>query len=144
MQRSRRNRLARQLGDQRKVCHGALSRNPDLRVLSIENGADWVPYLFKQFKGAYAKMPQSFLEDPIEAFKRCVYISPFWEDNFVEIARMVGIDRVVFGSDWPHPEGLQDPITFVDDLAELTQEEQAKIMGGNMVELFKLKSPVPA
>ncbi|HUO38960.1 MAG TPA: amidohydrolase family protein, partial [Mycobacterium sp.] len=32
------------------VCHGALSRNPELRVLSIENGADWVPYLFKQFK----------------------------------------------------------------------------------------------
>ena len=29
------------------VCHGALSRNPDLRILSIENGADWVPYLFK-------------------------------------------------------------------------------------------------
>lgn len=47
------------------VCHGALTRNPDLRVLSIENGADWVPYLFKQFKQVYSKMPQGFLEDPI-------------------------------------------------------------------------------
>ena len=72
------------------VCHGALHRNPDLRVLSIENGADWVPYLFKQFKGVYAKMPHSFPEDPVEAFKRCVYISPFWEDNFVEIAKTGG------------------------------------------------------
>lgn len=126
------------------VCHGALSRNPELRVLSIENGADWVPYLFKQFKGTYAKMPQGFLEDPVEAFKRCVYISPFWEDNFVDIAKMVGIDRVVFGSDWPHPEGLQDPITFVDDLADLSQDDQAKIMGGNMMKLFKVGQPVPA
>ncbi|HXO11963.1 MAG TPA: amidohydrolase family protein, partial [Mycobacterium sp.] len=29
------------------VCHGALARHPSLRILSIENGADWVPYLFK-------------------------------------------------------------------------------------------------
>ena len=39
------------------VCHGALTRNPDLRILSIENGADWVPYLFKQFENTYKKMP---------------------------------------------------------------------------------------
>ncbi|MGB8403947.1 MAG: amidohydrolase family protein [Mycobacterium sp.] len=123
------------------VAHGALSRNPDLRILSIENGADWVPNLFKLFKDVYGKMPDSFLEDPVEAFKRGVYISPFWEDNFVNIAKMVGTDRVVFGSDWPHPEGLQDPITFVDDLAELSDEDKAKIMGGNMVELFKIGQP---
>jgi predicted TIM-barrel fold metal-dependent hydrolase len=123
------------------VAHGALSRNPDLRILSIENGADWVPNLFKQFKDIYGKMPDSFLEDPIEAFKRGVYISPFWEDNFVNIAKMVGTDRVVFGSDWPHPEGLQDPITFVDDLAELPDEDKAKIMGGNMVKLLKIGQP---
>jgi predicted TIM-barrel fold metal-dependent hydrolase len=126
------------------VCHGALSRNPELRVLSIENGADWVPYLFKQFKGTYAKMPNGFLEDPIEAFRRCVYISPFWEDRFTEIVKMVGSDRVVFGSDWPHPEGLKDPITFVDELEGLSGEDKAKIMGGNMMKLFKVGSPVPA
>jgi len=126
------------------VCHGALSRNPELRVLSIENGADWVPYLFKQLKGTYAKMPSGFLEDPIEAFRRCVYISPFWEDRFTEIVQMVGSDRVVFGSDWPHPEGLKDPITFVDELEGLSEDDKAKIMGGNMMKLFKVGSPVPA
>ena len=60
-------------------------------------------------KGVYTKMPQAFPEDPIEAFKRCVYVAPFWEDRFTEIVNMVGIDRVIFGSDWPHPEGLKDP-----------------------------------
>jgi predicted TIM-barrel fold metal-dependent hydrolase len=126
------------------VCHGALSRNPELRVLSIENGADWVPYLFKQLKGTYAKMPSGFLEDPIEAFKRCVYISPFWEDRFTEIVQMVGSDRVVFGSDWPHPEGLKDPISFVDELEGLSEDDKATIMGGNMMKLFKVGSPVHA
>jgi predicted TIM-barrel fold metal-dependent hydrolase len=126
------------------ICHGALSRNPDLRVLSIENGAEWVPHLFANLRGTYKKMPNAFLEDPIEAFKRCVYISPFWEDNFTEIALMVGTDRVVFGSDWPHPEGLKDPITFVDELSELSDDDVRKIMGGNMMELFKVAKPVPA
>ena len=49
-----------------------MTRNPDVRILSIENGADWVPFLFKQFKNVYSKMPQGFLEDPLEAFRRLV------------------------------------------------------------------------
>jgi predicted TIM-barrel fold metal-dependent hydrolase len=89
-------------------------------------------------------MPQEFGENPIEAFKRCIYISPFWEDNFIDIVKMVGADRVVFGSDWPHPEGLQDPISYVDDLAGLDEADIQRIMGGNMLELFKLKVPVGA
>src|SRR3954453_13781628 len=76
------------------VCHGALTRNPDLRVLSIENGADWVPYLFHQFENTYKKMPQAFPEDPVAAFKRGVYVAPFWEDDFAQMADLCGIDRV--------------------------------------------------
>jgi predicted TIM-barrel fold metal-dependent hydrolase len=124
------------------TCHGALSRNPDLRILSIENGADWVPHLFHQLSDVYAKMPDAFLEDPVAAFKRCVYISPFWEEKFSELANLVGTDRVVFGSDWPHPEGLADPISFVDDLADLPNEDVVKIMGGNLIDLLKVETPV--
>ena len=126
------------------VCHGALTRNPDLRILSIENGAAWVPHLFENVSSVYKKMPQEFGENPIEAFKRCIYISPFWEDNFVDIVKLVGADRVVFGSDWPHPEGLSDPISYVDDLAGLDQADIERIMGGNMCELLKIKVPVGA
>jgi predicted TIM-barrel fold metal-dependent hydrolase len=124
------------------ICHGALSRNPDLRVLSIENGADWVPHLFHSLEDIYRKMPTEFAEDPIEAFKRCVYISPFWEDNFPQYVDMVGADRVVFGSDWPHAEGMRDPLNFVDDLAGVAHEDVEKIMGGNMMKLFKVGQPV--
>jgi predicted TIM-barrel fold metal-dependent hydrolase len=126
------------------ICHGTLSRNPDLRVLSIENGASWVSHLFYELNDAYAKLPHSFSEDPIEAFKRCVYVAPFWEDNFPQIAELLGADRVVFGSDWPHPEGLKDPLALVDDLAGLSDEDVEKIMGGNMMKLFKVSGPVLA
>ncbi len=126
------------------VCHGTLSRNPDLRILSIENGASWVSHLFYELNDVYAKLLHSFSEDPIEAFKRCVYVAPFWEDNFQQIAELLGADRVVFGSDWPHPEGLKEPLALVDDLAGLSDEDVEKIMGGNMMKLFKVSPPVPA
>jgi predicted TIM-barrel fold metal-dependent hydrolase len=47
----------------------------------------------------------------------------------------VGVERVLFGSDWPHPEGLADPIRYVDELTKLTEPDQAKIMGGNLARL---------
>ena len=77
-------------------------------------------------------------------FKRGVYITPFWEENFAEIVEIMGADRCAFGSDWPHPEGLSDPITYVDDLKDLAADDVAKIMGGNLMELMKVKAPVPA
>ncbi|MCX5046199.1 amidohydrolase [Aldersonia sp. NBC_00410] len=126
------------------VAHGALSRNPDLRILSIENGASWVSHLLKQFADVYGKMPQEFAEDPIAAFKRAVYVAPFWEDNFAEVVDIMGADRVVFGSDWPHPEGMAEPRNFVDEISGLSQADQAKIMGGNMLDLFKIKQQVTA
>ncbi|MDT7545145.1 MAG: hypothetical protein QOE99_1255 [Actinomycetota bacterium] len=126
------------------VCHGALSRNPDLRVISVENGAGWIKSLLKSFADVYGKMPDSFLEDPVAAFKRGVYVTPFWEENFQEIVSIMGADRCAFGSDWPHPEGLSDPITFVDDLKGLPDDAIAKIMGGNLMELMKIEAPIPA
>ena len=115
-----------------------------LRVISVENGADWVKGLLKTLAGVYAKMPDGFLEDPVAAFKRGIYITPFWEENFAEIVEIMGADRCAFGSDWPHPEGLSDPITYVDDLKGLPDDAVAKIMGGNLMELMKVKAPVAA
>jgi predicted TIM-barrel fold metal-dependent hydrolase len=126
------------------VCHGALSRHPDLRIISVENGAGWIKALLKSFADVYAKMPNDFLDDPVAAFKRGVYVTPFWEENFQEVVDIMGADRCVFGSDWPHPEGLSDPITFVDDLKGLPEADIAKIMGGNMMSLMKVGAPVPA
>src|SRR5262249_46173881 len=52
------------------ICHGALSRFPQLRIASVENGGNWVAHLFEGLEDAYRKMPQAFLEDPLEVFRR--------------------------------------------------------------------------
>ena len=100
------------------ICHGALSRFPQLKVCVIENGSSWVGPLLKNFGDLYKKEPQEFPEDPVEVFKRQIHVSPFWEEDLLALADLIGEDRVLFGSDYPHPEGLADPVSYVEALSE--------------------------
>ncbi|ADP84945.1 amidohydrolase family protein [Pseudofrankia inefficax] len=118
------------------ICHGALSRFPALKIAVIENGSSWVEPLLKSLKNAYKKMPQTFLENPIEVFKRNVHVSPFWEDDLPALAEMIGEDNVLFGSDYPHPEGLASPVSYVKELEGAPEETIRKIMGGNLARLM--------
>ena len=80
-------------------------------------------------------MPGYFSEDPVLTFRRHVWINPFWEDDVDEIVDLMGDDRVIFGSDWPHIEGLPEPTDWVTELQKLPRESVPKIMGGNVSEL---------
>ena len=119
------------------ICHGAFTRFPDLRIATIENGGTWVKPLLEKLEGVYKKMPHDFPEHPLEAFRRNVYVNPFWEDALEGLIDVMSPDRLLFGSDYPHPEGLGNPISFYDDLpSSLSQADAAKIMGGNLKELL--------
>jgi predicted TIM-barrel fold metal-dependent hydrolase len=120
------------------ICHGALSRFPKLKVAVIENGSIWVESLLKNLADVYKKMPQDFLEDPVAVFKRNVYVSPFWEDDLGALADVIGEEHVLFGSDYPHPEGLADPASYALALAGLPDEKTRKIMGGNLAQLMNV------
>ncbi|MEX3101641.1 MULTISPECIES: amidohydrolase family protein [unclassified Streptomyces] len=118
------------------ICHGALSRFPELKVAVIENGASWVEPLLGRLADVHKKMPHEFRENPVDVFKRHIHISPFWEEDMAELGNLIGIERVLFGSDYPHPEGLADPVTYVDHLPKLSEEDKAKVMGGNLARLI--------
>ena len=119
------------------ICHGAFTRFPDLRIATVENGGTWVKPLLERLEGVYKKMPHDFPEHPLDAFRRNVYVNPFWEDALEGLIDVMSPDRILFGSDYPHPEGLGDPVSFYDDLpSSLSQADAAKIMGGNLKELL--------
>jgi predicted TIM-barrel fold metal-dependent hydrolase len=123
------------------ICHGALSRHPRLKVCVIENGSSWVAPLLGNLADVWKKMPQDFAENPVEVLKRQIHVSPFWEEDLGELAELIGVDRVLFGSDYPHPEGLADPASYVDELAGLPDESIRKIMGGNLARLMNVTVP---
>jgi predicted TIM-barrel fold metal-dependent hydrolase len=69
---------------------------------------------------------------------------PFHEEDPSGLVELLGADHVIFGSDFPHVEGLADPISYVDDLAGLAEEDVHRIMGGNMMRLIGIEETVPA
>ena len=125
------------------ACHGLFSRFPNLKIAAVENGGDWVPGFLKHLGDTHKKMPQMFEEDPVEGFKRNVYVNPFHEDDIEHLIELLGVDHILFGSDWPHPEGLAQPCSYVDHLPKgLSQDDVAKIMGGNLGNLMGVGVPV--
>jgi predicted TIM-barrel fold metal-dependent hydrolase len=127
------------------LCHGIFSRFPKLRVASIESGGDWVAGFLDHVEDTYKKMPHAFAEDPVEQFKSHVWISPFHEDNLALLIDTIGASQVLFGSDYPHPEGLAEPCSYVDHLpAGLSDEDVHNIMGGNLAGIMRVDVPVGA
>jgi predicted TIM-barrel fold metal-dependent hydrolase len=120
------------------ICQGALARHPGLKLLTIELGSAWVPDVLRKLRTAYKKAPYLFRGDPVEAFHEHVYVTPFHEDSIASLADHMRIDRILFGSDWPHPEGNQEPAEFIADLAELSPSSQRRVMSDNLRELLDL------
>jgi predicted TIM-barrel fold metal-dependent hydrolase len=75
-------------------------------------------------------------------FKRNIYISPFWEEDLSALADLIGEEHVLFGSDYPHPEGLADPASYVQQLAGASEDRVRKIMGGNLAKLMNVEAKV--
>ena len=118
------------------VIHGVFKRHPNLRVASIENGSDWMALLVKRLRKQANQTPWVFAEDPLETIRRHVWVTPYYEEDFHKLAELVGIDRILFGSDWPHGEGLAEPMDFMDELSDFSESEVRKIMRDNCLELL--------
>jgi len=122
------------------IGHGLATRFPDIRFVPVENGSGWVRPLLARLERMYEGQPHLFGEDPVAALKRSLVIHPFHEEDPLGLIDLVGADNVVFGSDYPHPEGLADPLSFVDQLDGLPHDDVAKVMGGNMERLLGLSA----
>ncbi len=120
------------------IGHGLVTRFPKLRIMPVENGSAWVRPLVERLEKVYARSPKVFDEDPMEAFRRCIYVHPFHEEDPIGLVKLIGADNVLFGSDFPHPEGMYDPVSFVDQLEGLPDDDKAKVMGGNLTRIMKV------
>jgi len=120
------------------VLHNLFGRFPDVRCISAENGSLWVPYLLKamnKMNGMGRNGPWlggRITERPSALFREHVYVSPYHEENVVALAELIGDDRVLFGSDYPHAEGLAEPRDFAGLVAPLGDDAVRRIMRDNL------------
>jgi predicted TIM-barrel fold metal-dependent hydrolase len=110
-------------------------RFPNVRMASVENGSEFLGDACNKLTSTAKKMPGYFSDDPVETLRNNWWINPFWEDDVHEVARIMGTDRVLFGSDWPHIEGMPDPLNYLPELKAFSDEDQRRILLDNVTEL---------
>ena len=134
------------------ILHNLFGRFPNLRMLSIENGSTWVPSLLADLDkcaqvtvSTQGEKRSNLIGGPIEGkpseiFKRHFYVCPFFEDPVPELVETIGADHVLFGSDWPHPEGVSEPLDFLEECEGLSDAQIRSIMRDNNATLLGLQA----
>jgi predicted TIM-barrel fold metal-dependent hydrolase len=119
--------------------HGAFERHPDLRVGVIELTAHWVPQFLLMLDGSWgfyaARHGRPLRELPLrpsEYVLRQVRVGALAYEQPANLIDLVGEDVFMFGSDWPHAEGIADPLgTYEKAIPSLEGSARAKLLGGN-------------
>jgi predicted TIM-barrel fold metal-dependent hydrolase len=133
------------------VFHNLFGRFPNLKIISVENGSKWVGSLVDEMDAAFrfvAGLDDGrwigglLREHPSEVFRRHVWIAPFLdlghEAKLDELISVMGVDHVVFGSDWPHAEGRESPRHFDTELAPVSDAEMPLVLHDNSAGLLGL------
>ena len=80
-----------------------------------------------------------FDENPVEVFNRNVWLHIFHEPDPKGLIDMgIPADHLMFGSDFPHPEGMADPLAYAEVVEASPIEEQELIMGGSLEKVLKV------
>ena len=122
-------------------------RFPKVKLLSGENGAEWVPAMLTKMdkcrgiaKNGYWPGGQ-LKERPSRIFARNVSVVAYPEDDLKHIVDQVGsADWILMGSDYPHAEGVEEPRVFADEACKgLSEADTRKIMYENGMRFMGLE-----
>ena len=129
---------------------GVLTRYPDIKFVSVESGVGWIPFALEaldyQFQGnAVAKQRPEFEMLPSEYFRRNIYACYWFEETAPRrLLDKVGVDNIMFETDFPHPTSLYgDEVhaRIAAGLCDCEPEVRHKILWANGEKLYKVEPP---
>jgi predicted TIM-barrel fold metal-dependent hydrolase len=126
------------------VFGGVFDRHPDLKVVITENGVQWVPSLVRDMESFFdthggAPVRKYLKMRPSEYFERHIYIGgSLMHRAEAEMRHEVGLERLMWGADYPHIEGAAPVHRLVlrHVLGGLPEPDLRRILGHNAVELW--------
>ncbi len=129
------------------VYAGIFDRFPKLRMVSVESGVGWIPFMLETMD--YELMenaPEQFKalkRKPSEYFRDHWHATYWFERNngrLQELMDQVGEDNVLFSTDFPHPTCLYPrPLEAVaETMAGLRDSTRRKVLGENAAKLYRL------
>lgn len=132
------------------VYDGVFMRFPQLRGGVIESAAGWVPEFLRSLDHAYRAFGrtdpylQALERKPSEYLRRALKFTPFPNEDVGRMIRDAGAELFMFSSDYPHPEGTNDPLgRFERSLEGVSDADKDRFYRANMEELMgsRLRKP---
>jgi predicted TIM-barrel fold metal-dependent hydrolase len=131
------------------ILHGVFDRFPDLKIYFAENQIGWIPLFLQQLDRQYGRGYHWAMRDlglkplnrpPSEYIDEHCYWGFFDDPVGIRMLDLIGIDRVMWSTDFPHIEcAWPDSLKLWEETVEgLSEEEQWKITAGNAIEYFNL------
>jgi uncharacterized protein len=126
---------------------GIFDRHPDLKVVSVESGCGWIPFILEAIDYEMDENAPSDIaklsRKPSEYFKSNMYATYWFEssrDKLPALIEAVGEDSIMFETDFPHPTCLYpEPVRRASEkMAGLTPEVRGKIFGETARKLYRL------
>ncbi len=124
---------------------GVFDRHPNLKVVMAENGVQWLPSLVRDmesFFDTHGGAPvRSVLElRPAEYVERHVYLAGSLMKRYeAEMCHEIGVDRLMWGADYPHLEGAvpvhREVVRHV--FSGLPEPEVRAMLGGNAMNVWE-------
>ncbi|MEZ5736430.1 MAG: amidohydrolase family protein [Novosphingobium sp.] len=123
------------------VFQGLFNRFPNINVLAVEGGSYWVGELMRHMDKAHrsgkgSKLSPRLPDWPSKVLQQHLYVTPFHEEDVVELAEKLPVDHIILGSDYPHAEGLSHPRSYAEKVAPLGPEAVKAVMGENLARVI--------
>jgi aminocarboxymuconate-semialdehyde decarboxylase len=119
---------------------GVLETYPKLEVMLPRAGGN-LPFGIGRFdRNAETTPALKNMKQPPSAYLRRFYCDTIIENAQVltALVRLMGADRVVFGTDYASANRDKRPVEFIEGLSELSPQERELILGGTAAKLFKI------
>jgi predicted TIM-barrel fold metal-dependent hydrolase len=120
---------------------GVFDRHPRLKFCFTEVRADWIPATFAWLDRRFERQGIRTALKPSEYLRRQGYVCPSSpRPTEIAIRDQIGLDRFMFGVDYPHPEGTwPNTLDWLQRLfAGVSENDTRRILGLNAVECYGL------
>jgi aminocarboxymuconate-semialdehyde decarboxylase len=121
------------------IFSGVLDRFPTLKLI-LSHGGGYFPYQIGRFDRVYKNLqaPTTPAQAPSAYARRFYYDTILYEAAPLHYLRdLVGLDRLVLGTDYPFPVVEGDPVGYLER-AGLSADDIAQVAEGTIRELFRI------
>lgn len=128
------------------ILSGVLERFPQLKVVSTENAAGWVPFLLNRMD-AVARIgridfPTKLTMSAGDYFHRQVFLSYVKDPVAIANRHTIGIDNLMWSSDYPHTASSwpRSQEVVAEELGDVPEDERRKLLRDNVRRVYGLEA----